>query len=71
MLLPYAPDGRIAQVTFSIDDEGFISTSINKEVEGLSSIVDYTERRQKLAALAALEAQQRTSVAQSVAQRLQ
>lgn len=59
ILLPYAPDGRIAQVIFAIDDEGFISTSIHKEIEGLSNVVDYTERRKRLAQLAALEAQQR------------
>ena len=43
-LLPYSPDGRIAQVTFEIDGEGFIGTTVNKEVEGLNTPVTYKER---------------------------
>lgn len=44
-LLPFSPDGKIAQVIFSIDGEGFISTQINKELEALSTPVSYQERK--------------------------
>ena len=47
--IPYlfliGPDGKIAQVTFSIDGEGFISTSISKELESLSTPVSFQDRK--------------------------
>ena len=43
---PYAPDGLIAQVNYEIDGEGRISTTINREKEGLSNIPGYDEQRQ-------------------------
>lgn len=52
ILLPVSPDGRIAQVIFEIDSEGFIGTSVHKEIEGLTSIVPYEERRRQLAQIA-------------------
>lgn len=44
-LLPFGPDGKIAQVTFSIDGEGFIGTQISKELEALNTPVTYQERK--------------------------
>ncbi len=51
-LVPYSPDGRIAQVVFEIDGEGFIGTAIYREIEGLLNIATYTDRRQEVARLA-------------------
>lgn len=45
-LQPYAPDGLIAQVNFEIDGEGRLSTTINREKEGLSNMPSYDDRRQ-------------------------
>lgn len=44
-LLQFSPDGKIAQVVFQIDGEGYISTTINKEIEGLNNIPDYKARQ--------------------------
>ncbi|MCR9292900.1 MAG: hypothetical protein NXI32_09285 [bacterium] len=51
-VIPASPDGRLAQVVWSIDSEGFISTSIYRDIEGLLNIVDYDERRREVARLA-------------------
>lgn len=58
-LVPISPDGKIAQVVFEIDSEGFIQTSINKEIEGLTNMPDYKERRDMLARLATEDMLQR------------
>lgn len=46
--LPFGPDGRIAQVVWSIDGEGFMRTTLNRQVEGLNTPVDYQERRKRV-----------------------
>lgn len=54
MLVPYSPDGRIAEVIYSIDGEGFISTSVNREVESLYNLQSYAEGRRELSRSAIL-----------------
>lgn len=51
-LVPYSPDGRIAQVIYEIDSEGFIGTSIHRDIEALLNIQSYQERRREVARLA-------------------
>lgn len=59
MLIPASPDGRIAQVIYSIASSGEISTSVHRDVEGLTNVVPYEDRRKQLAQLAGLQQQQR------------
>lgn len=51
-VVPFSPDGRIAQVVYEIDGQGFVGTSIYREIEGLLNITDYTERRIEVSRLA-------------------
>lgn len=54
-LVPYSPDGLIAQVNYEIDGEGFLTTSIHKEREETSNLVTYEERRQAVQQFATME----------------
>lgn len=47
-LVPFAPDGRIATVTFAIDGEGLISTTVSKDGDQLGPIATIKERRDRL-----------------------
>lgn len=56
MVVPWlelaSPNGRIAQVTFEIDQEGFIGTMINRELESLQNPVSYRDRQRELLRIA-------------------
>ncbi|MGN6546767.1 MAG: hypothetical protein ACTHK7_17055, partial [Aureliella sp.] len=65
-LVPYSPDGLIAQVIYQIDGQGFLTTSIHREREQLSNLVTYEERREAVQQLATMERLSRLSEAQSV-----
>lgn len=54
-IVPASPDGRIAQVVYEIDSEGFCGTSIYREIEGLINLQSYEERRRAVARLATME----------------
>ena len=47
MLVPMSPDGRIAQVTYSIDGSGKIGTSMSRDGDELGPLGTYQERKLK------------------------
>lgn len=59
LLIPMAPDGRIAQVTWAIDGSGAFSTQVHRTIEGLNKVRTLKERRQQARAVRAAEAERR------------
>jgi len=58
MILPFSPDGVIAQVVFSIDGSGYCSTEVHRNIEGFVNVMSYERRSEKLALLRTLQRDQ-------------